>query len=231
MRNSEKNKIFNNMKNLLNETKLEKKENNKSEINKEDIKELINIDVFKDITNDEKIIELFLNSSIELFQIQAKNAIELGRVFKNVFDELGGEGSKNSGLYEKWLLVNNISKSTALRYRKRYELYMNLLPENRRVATLLSQKYIDVIYLEENKEKYIELINSGATSKEVAQIIESQNFIEIEKEKKNTQKPGWDYVPKFMTFSDEVMSKICKLDEKDKKHLEKYLKKIEKILD
>ncbi|MGL5100595.1 MAG: hypothetical protein ACRC6B_11310, partial [Fusobacteriaceae bacterium] len=37
---------------------VEKRENNHSEISKEDIKELINIEIFKDITNDEKIIEL-----------------------------------------------------------------------------------------------------------------------------------------------------------------------------
>ena len=154
MAKNDRNKIFNNMKSLLNETKLEKKENTSAnEINQQDIVELLDLKIFKEITDDEKIINFLLNSSIELFKIQVKNVIELGRVFDNVYKELGGEGSKYTGLYEKWLLANNISKSTALRYRKRFELYNDVIPEKKNVVLLLSQKYIDLIYLEENRKK------------------------------------------------------------------------------
>lgn len=229
MSKKEKNKIFSNMKNLLNETNIEKKES--YEIAKKDIEKVINIEIFREMTEDEKIVNLLMNSSIELFQIQAKNAIELGKVFKNVFDELGGEGSKYTGLYEKWLNANNISKSTALRYRKRYEIYNNVLPDKRNTVTLLSQKYIDIIFLDENKDNYIELINKGANPKEIVEIIENQDKVEVIENKTETVNVDiFNHIPKFLSFSSEVNNKIEKLDDKKKRDLRKYLIKINEIL-
>ncbi|MEG2250466.1 MAG: hypothetical protein RSB50_08030 [Cetobacterium sp.] len=234
MSKAEKNKIFNNMKNLLNETSLkaEKKEAPLvAQVEKKEIEEMLNIQVFKEITSDEKIINLLMNSSIELFQIQAKNVIELGRVFKNVFDELGGEGSKHTGLYEKWLTVNNISKSTALRYRKRYELYGSIIPSKQSIVALLSQKYIDIIFLEENKNKYIELINEGATVKEIIGIIDEQGIIEVKTVNLIEERDEiFNHIPKYLNFSKEINRKIETLDEKKKRDLQKYLDKIDKIL-
>ncbi|MGL5593420.1 MAG: hypothetical protein ACRDDH_05745 [Cetobacterium sp.] len=232
MSKNDKNKIFNNMKSLLSETKLEKKDVILTkEINQKEIENLIDINIFKGITSDEKIVNLLLNSSIELFNIQAKNVIELGRIFKNVYDELGGEGSKYTGLYEKWLLVNNISKSTALRYRKRFELYDNIIPEKKNVILLLPQKYIDLIYLEENKDKYITLINKGANNKEIIELIDNQDIVIpiLEKSKKEVD-INFNFIPKFIKFSSEIDYKIKELDDKKKRDLQKYLKKIEELL-
>ena len=232
MAKNDRNKIFNNMTSLLNETKLEKKANTSAnEINQQDIVELLDLKIFKEITDDEKIINFLLNSSIELFKIQAKNVIELGRVFDNVYKELGGEGSKYTGLYEKWLLANNISKSTALRYRKRFELYNDVIPEKKNLVLLLSQKYIDLIYLEENRKKFIELINKGANKKEIIEFIDNQDMIiPIEEKLKEETKFDFNYIPKFIKFSSEVDNKIKTLDEKKKRDLQKYLKKIEALL-
>lgn len=232
MSKNDRNKIFNNMKSLLNETKLEKKEKiSANEINQQDIAELLNLEIFKEMTTDEKIINLLLNSSIELFKIQSKNVIELGRVFSSVYNELGGEGSKYTGLYEKWLLANNISKSTALRYRKRFELYNNVIPEKKNIILLLSQKYIDLIYLEENKEKFIELINKGANKKEIIELIDNQDLIiPIEEKLKEETNFDFNYIPKFIKFSSEIDDKIKVLDEKKKRDLQRYLKKIEALL-
>lgn len=232
MSKNDRNKIFNNMKSLLNETKLEKKESTSAnEINQQEIAELLNLEVFKEITTDEKIISLLLNSSIELFKIQSKNVVELGRVFSSVYNELGGEGSKYTGLYEKWLLANNISKSTALRYRKRFELYADVIPEKKSIVLLLSQKYIDLIYLEENRKKYINLINKGANKKEIIEFINNQDIvIPIEEKIKEETNFDFNYIPKFIKFSPEVDDKIKVLDEKKKRDLQRYLKKIETIL-
>lgn len=226
MSKKEKSKIFSNMKNLLNETKIEKKET--YEISKKEIETIINIDILKDMTNDEKIINLLINSSIELFQIQIKNVIELGKIFKNVFDELGGEGSKYTGLYEKWLGVNNISKSTALRYRKRYEIYSNVIQDKRNIVTLLSQKYIELIYLEENKEEYINLINKGATTKDIIEMLESKNSIEIEK-KEEIEIVDYSF-KEYKDIFKNIDKKSELLKEKEKLEIKKHLDKINKIL-
>ena len=230
MAKNDKNKIFNNMKSLLNETKLEKNIVPTNEINQKEIEDIIDINLFKELTTDEKILDLLLKSSIEIFKVQTKNVIELGKIFKNVFDELGGEGSKYLGLYEKWLIVNNISKSTALRYRKRYELYSSVTLDKKNIILLLPQKYIDLIYLEENKNRIIELINKGANKKEIVELIDNQEIIIPISEKSKEVITEFNYVPKFIKFSSEVDNKIKELDEKKKRDLQKYLKKIEELL-
>lgn len=230
MAKNDKNKIFNNMKSLLNETKLEKNIVPTNEISQKEIEDIININLFKELTTDEKIIDLLLKSSIEIFKVQAKNVIELGKIFKNVFDELGGEGSKYIGFYEKWLIANNISKSTALRYRKRYELYSSVTLDKKNLILLLPQKYIDLIYLEENKSRIIELINKGANKKEIVELIDNQEIIIPISEKTKEVIKEFNYVPKFIKFSSEVDNKIKELDEKKKRDLQKYLKKIEELL-
>ena len=230
MAKNDKNKIFNNMKSLLNETKLEKNIIPTNEINQKEIEDIIDINLFKELTTDEKILDLLLKSSIEIFKVQTKNVIELGKIFKNVFDELGGEGSKYLGLYEKWLIVNNISKSTALRYRKRYELYSSVTLDKKNIILLLPQKYIDLIYLEENKNRIIELINKGANKKEIVELIDNQEIIIPISEKSKEVITEFNYVPKFIKFSSEIDNKIKELDEKKKRDLQKYLKKIEELL-
>ncbi|WP_281699633.1 hypothetical protein [Cetobacterium somerae] len=230
MAKNDKNKIFNNMKSLLNETKLEKNIVPTNEINQKEIEDIININLLKELTTDEKIIDLLLKSSMEIFKVQAKNVIELGKIFKDVFDALGGEGSKYVGLYEKWLIVNNISKSTALRYRKRYELYSSVTLDKKNLILLLPQKYIDLIYLEENKNKIIELINKGANKKEIVELIDNQEIIIPISEKTKEVIKEFNYIPKFIKFSSEVDNKIKELDEKKKRDLQKYLKKIEELL-
>lgn len=230
MAKNDKNKIFNNMKSLLNETKLEKNIVPTNEISQKEIEDIININLFKELTTDEKIIDLLLKSSIEIFKVQAKNVIELGKIFKNVFDELGGEGSKYIGFYEKWLIANNISKSTALRYRKRYELYSSVTLDKKNLILLLPQKYIDLIYLEENKSRIIELINKGANKKEIVELIDNQEIIIPISEKTKEVIKEFNYIPKFIKFSSEVDNKIKELDEKKKRDLQKYLKKIEELL-
>lgn len=230
MLKNEKNKIFNNMKSLLNETKLEKNIVSTNEINQKEIEDIININIFKELTTDEKILDLLFKSSIEIFKIQTKNVIELGKIFKNVFDELGGEGSKYLGLYEKWLIANNISKSTALRYRKRYELYNNVIPSKKNIILLLPQKYIDLIYLKENRNEIIELINKEANKKDIIEFIDNQEIIIPISEKSKDVITEFNYIPQFIKFSSEVDNKIKELDENKKRDLQKYLKKIDELL-
>ena len=218
------------MKSLLNETKLEKNIVSTNEMNQKEIEDIININIFKELTTDEKILDLLFKSSIEIFKIQTKNVIELGKIFKNVFDELGGEGSKYLGLYEKWLVANNISKSTALRYRKRYELYNNVIPSKKNIILLLPQKYIDLIYLKENRNEIIELINKEANKKDIIEFIDNQEIVIPISEKSKDVITEFNYIPQFIKFSSEVDNKIKELDENKKRDLQKYLKKIDELL-
>lgn len=229
MGKKDKSKIFNNMKNLLDSTnlKVEKKEPTKNiDSIENDIKKVLDMEVFKTLTEDEEVSNFLMNSSLDLFKVQAKNAIELGKIFKNVFDKLGGEGSKYTGLYEKWLSLNGVSKSTALRYRKRYELYIEVASEKKSMVAILAQKYIDMIYSEENTGKYISIINSSETVKDIIQNIEL-NKIDLITE---PQEEIFVYNPKIFKFPKEINNKIENLDSRKKKELLKYFERIEKIL-
>lgn len=229
MSKKEKNKIFSNMKNLLNETTTIKKET--YELTKQDIEKAIDINIFKEMTKDEKIVNLLINSSVELFQIQAKNAIDLGKVFKNVFDELGGEGSKYTGLYEKWLVANSVSKSTALRYRKRYEIYSEVHGKGKNIVAVLPQVYIEHIYNENNKEKYLSLFKDETETKEVINKIKSMITIENKPEQKEIKSSLIEI--DFNSFENifvNIKEKTSSLKEKEKLEINKHLEKIQKIL-
>lgn len=70
-------------------------------------------------TKETEIGEYLKEKTIELYTIQAKGSLALGKVFSEVYDKL----ISKRGLYEAWIAENNFNKRTALRHRKRYSLY------------------------------------------------------------------------------------------------------------
>lgn len=209
------------LKNMLQKT-VDKKEEEYA------IDSIIDIELIKNLTEDRELGELLVNKTALLINLQIKNAISLGAIFYEVFNEISAKGSKLNGLYEKWLNVNGVSKHTALRYRKRYELYKLVKDDKKETIALLSQKYIDIIYLEENKEEYINLINNGATAKEIIEMLESKNNIEIEN-KEEVEIIDYSF-KEYKNILKNIDEKVETLKEKEKLEIKKYLDKINKIL-
>ncbi|MBC2855393.1 hypothetical protein H3N56_02650 [Cetobacterium sp. 2A] len=194
-----------------------------------EVDSIINLDLIRELSDDNEISKLLVDKTKSLINLQIKNAISLGEIFTSVFDKLSKSGSKYEGLYEKWLQLNDINKKTALRYRKRYELYSMI--NNKETIAIMPQKYIDILYSEEDKTKYIELIEKGATSKEIIEYIDSQGIVELKTVNLIEERDEiFNHIPKYLNFSKEINRKIETLDEKKKRDLQKYLDKIDKIL-
>lgn len=211
------------IKNML-QNSIEKPILKKEEINYE-IDSIINLDLIRELTDDDKIKEMLLEKTKLLINIQIKNNLSLGEIFTSVFNILSKEGSKYDGLYEKWLQINGINKRTALRYRKRYELYSAV--KNKEFVAIMPQKYIDLISSQENNSNYIELIDSSSSYEEISKILESNEILPQKIDYKENISFNFEIYNKLFVDLDK---KIVNLKDKDRKELQKYLIKIEELL-
>ena len=219
MRNNSRNALLNQLVEAESQIKKDKKY---------DISSIINVDEILKLTDDNEITNLLIENTTKIINIQIKNNITLGEIFSNVFDSISKQGSKCEGVYEKWLELNGINKRTALRYRKRFELYSEVNSTAKDTVAVLSQFYIEHISLDENKEKYIKLLNDGITVKEVMNIIKSENFIE-NKTKEKVEIIDYSF-KEYKNIFKNIDEKAEKLKEKEKIELKKYLEKINNIL-
>lgn len=211
------------IKNML-QNSIEKPILKKEEINYE-IDSIINLDLIRELTDDDKIREMLLEKTKLLVNIQIKNNLALGEIFTSVFNEISKKGSAYDGLYEKWLQINGINKKTALRYRKRYELYSAV--KNKEFIAIMPQRYIDLIYSEEDNSNYIKLIDSSSSYEEISKILESKEILPQKIDYKENISFNFEIYNKLFVDLDK---KIVNLKDKDRKELQKYLIKIEELL-
>lgn len=191
-------------------------------ITEDELKDVLDLEVINSVSEDKDLVSFLKENTIKLFNIQAKSVILIGEVLTEVFERLSKQGS-SEGIYEKWLKLNNFNKQTALRYRKRYFVFNEVKEDSKNIVLTLSQNIIDKIY--ENKE-LIELLNNGASKRELINNINTKN-IELKEEKLDLIDFSFkNYINLFSDFD----KKIETLKEKEKIELQKYLEKINKIL-
>lgn len=191
-------------------------------IKEEELKDILDLDGISSISEDQELVEFLKESTIKLFNIQAKSVVLIGEVLTNVFERLSKQGSQD-GVYEKWLKLNNFNKQTALRYRKRYFVYNQANTENKNIVLTLPQNVIDVMY---ENEEHIKLLNNGISKKE---LINSINDLKIEDKREYSNFIEFDFKD-YKNLFFEFDKKIENLKEKEKMELQKHLKKIEEIL-
>ncbi|SKA13431.1 hypothetical protein SAMN02745174_02643 [Cetobacterium ceti] len=161
--------------------------------------------------------EYLKQKSYEVAVISTKGVLALGKIFKDVFDKLG---NSKIGTYEKWINFNGFNKRTALRYRKKYELYM-LVNENRKEQIALMP--FDLIEkLANNIEENIKLINEGISIEELKnRLLMNKNLI-IEKEAENTEF-------NFNIFKN-LKKELKTLDSEKQQKVKVLLEEIEKVI-
>ncbi|MBC2856987.1 hypothetical protein H3N56_11140 [Cetobacterium sp. 2A] len=159
--------------------------------------------------------------SYEVALITIKGSLALGKIFKEVIERLG---NNKTGTYERWLEFNGFHKRTALRYRKKYELYQSVNPEKRSNVALMSFELIEKIS-NENIKEYIELINSGITTEDLKIELADKKIQKSEKEEKKDT--SFDF--NFKVFEN-LEDEIKQLDNKKKQRVEKLLLEIKKLL-
>lgn len=209
--------ITNRLKDRLNERKKETV-TFPSLISKKDI----NTDYLKEISKDSEILNILEEETINLINIQIKSSIELGKIFSNVFNKLGKARSPE-GVYEKWILASGFNKRTALRHRKRYELYSLVNDDKKNFISLLPIKSIELIF-SDNKDTYINLINNGISIENLNAMLTPSIESTPQISKYNST---IDYDINIFKFLDE---KLPKLNEKDKTKVEKLMSEIYKII-
>lgn len=152
----------------------------------------------------------------------------MGKILDSVFEKLNGQGSKKEGLYDKWVKANGISKNTALRLRRRYELFKSINSENRNIIGYLPQNLIDKIYSSEKRNDYIDNINLGISIDDIKELLKDE-VIDVSAEPLEiTEKEEFNYELPY--FTSDFKTKAETLDEKKKKKLQEYIKKIEELL-
>lgn len=156
--------------------------------------------------------------SFKLVNIQAKTSLELGEIFTNVFNKLSKQGSTD-GLYENWLELHGYNKKTALRHRKRFELYNEVNENKKDIVALLPVRVIEELY--KDKETSVGLINMAENSESLLTLNITEN-----RELASTPKSLYYDFNIFNNFQERMML----LKEKDKEKVERLLSEIYEIL-
>ncbi|WP_294705475.1 hypothetical protein [uncultured Fusobacterium sp.] len=210
-------KEANKKKELLNQTAL-------IDYKEEDIP-LLNI--INEISDDVKVQELLRKSSIKFLNTISNSTLELGKLFEEVAGELKKQGSPD-GIYIKWLESINMNRMTALRYRRRYRLFQGMKDiSGQKTVSLLSSRVIDLIFKENVEETAIELLNDGATEKDIKVLLENKVVtlpIQIE-----TKLEIVEITEKVNFIYNEFNKKVNELSEEEKIQVNNLLSKIEKI--
>lgn len=221
---------------MLAKRKKEKKEENSEVVVKNKnsiaITDVFEVDssIFGDLTDDRELVEFLEKKSVEMLSIQSKNMILLGKNLTEVFNELGRKGSPE-GLYVKYIEFNGYKKDTALRLRKRYELFEATKNERiKQIISILPVRAIEQFYKE--KEDIFAILdeeNNDVDYKRVMDIIKSRKTQNLEY--RNTEEINYDFeIGQLDDLYKKINNKFDELDKKKKEKIAKLLLEIEKIL-
>lgn len=218
------NSFFNNLAADIN--KLEN--NNKNKIVKINFE---NLDYIDDKFSEDEDINYFLREKTsQIYQLQANASLELGKILTEAFNQLSGNNHYN-GLYEKWLLKIGFNKMTALRHRKRYELYNEVQNEHSKklVAVMPIRVLMDLINSNEKNE-----IVKAIESNENFKIIDIKNLLE-QKEPKSLNEEIYEDTVFFKELDNLKKLDLKKLNlikaRELKNELEKILEEVKKLFE
>ncbi len=200
--------------------------------NKKDIREIFTIEdtVFNTLTDDVELVEYLKNKSLEMLKIQGNNIIMLGKNLTEVFEELGRKGSPE-GLYIKYLEFNGYKKDTALRLRKRYELFKKSKSDVvRQIIAILPVRSIEQLYKEQDLVlPELEKDSENLTYKKMLDMLKKNSETIKMKEKRETEILSYS-VDRIDNLYRRINKRYEELDERRKEKLDKLLFEIEKLL-
>lgn len=206
------------LKDVLKERKMEKNKNELIDINELDFSN----EIFK--TKDLEINDFLKRKSFEVITINTKGSLALGKIYSEVFNRLSGS-NRFDGYYEKWLLINGINKKTALRHRKRFEIYMKLSTENgKQLIALLPVRELEKLC--QNEELYINHLNNGMSKDELKELLNKNLKLENEKEVIKDM-DHFDYIAVVKKLEN---INLDSFNRKKREKIEVYLNKIDELL-
>ena len=212
----------------LSELKNELKEIKKNNDNKNEIvqKSVLDINNYQYINfTDDPEIDAFLNDkSFKILDLAAGTSIFLGSIFIEVQEYLADKGNSDT-TYIKWLESNGFNRMTALRYKKRAEIYNSLKSSKAKYFIgITSQKIIDEIFKYEDREEILYYLEEINNYDEIENFLKKDVVLEIEDkiEKENIEiKERIKKLP---------LKNIEKLDTEKQKQIDNLLQQIEELL-
>ncbi len=184
-------------------------------------------DLYSDFTDDKELIDYLNEKTLALLKVNGAGNIMIGKELTEVFEKLSGQGK--DGLYTKFLTVSGYKQDTALRYRKRYELYQKTNNNSaKQIISILPVKVIEKLYKEQNLLEKIDVAE-----------IEYQAAVDIINEKpepvliiEETQKEEAVFEMNDLPFLQvQIRKKYDNLNKKEKNKLNKLLLEIKSLLE
>ncbi|MDO4689820.1 MAG: hypothetical protein Q4A58_00800 [Fusobacterium sp.] len=215
---------FSNLLNSRKEKQSEKKQEIKAVVNYNKYDKYLDFAGLVEISESKDLQDYLKQKTREIISIQAEDTIKLGEILFDVEKELSKKGSPEAS-YLKFLGYNGINPKTALRLRKRYELY-TLAPEHSKlIISLLSVREIEELY--KNKDLLKEL-NPGVKLIEVKELLKENEAEKIENKEKAEEVR---IITDFKFLKNSYQDKFESLPEDKKDKVLGLLKKIEKIFE
>lgn len=178
-------------------------------------------------TNNHEVDDFLNEKSFMLINFIGKSNIFLGNIFLEVQNYLN-DNSIEETTYCNWLEKNGFNRMTALRYKKRAEIYSSLSSENsKKIIALLNQKTIEEIYKFNDRQAiltYLEKINGVS---EIESFLNNTLILKRdEAEVEIIEVDNLDLENRVRKLS----TSIENLEPKKQKQIDSLLKKIEKIM-
>lgn len=182
-------------------------------------------DIYLDFTTDKEIIEYLNLKTLTLLKINGAGNIVIGKELTEVFEKLSTQGS-SEGLYTKFLEVSGYKQDTALRYRKRYELFTKVSNNaTKQIISVLPVRILEKLY--KNQELLNQLDREQIEYKEAVNLIKNEKDIILIEEKK--EKVDFE-LTELSILKEEIENKYEKLPEKNQEKLKKLLLEIKDLL-
>lgn len=196
-------------------------------IKKNDVKnkDILDINHYQYIhfTENSEVDDFLNDQSFKILNLSAGANIFLGSIFIEVQDYLSSLENSDA-TYVKWLESNGFNRMTALRYKKRAEIYNSLNSSKAKYFIgITSQKIIDEISKFENRDEIIEALEKMEDFNEIEAFLK-KDIIEIEEkvEKENIEiKQRIKKLP---------LKNIEKLDNEKQDKINNLVSQIEQIL-
>lgn len=235
---AKQNKVKIALANLRHEVKDTIKEKKITIVEKE--KQLIDIDKMENldtlnITQYEELNNKLKEKALEFVNFSVNGALWMGKHLQEVFELLDKDPSNQATYYNEYLKYINVNERTARRYRKRFLVFSKCESEHsKRLISTLSDD--DIQFIDDNEDLLEKIENENLTKADFKNI-KNTMLLEL---KNSEEAENTVVVPvvDFSNFTDKVSDIQVKLnalknknvDQDTLKDLEKYLNKIEKIL-
>jgi hypothetical protein len=183
--------------------------------------------LYDDLTDDKELINFLNQKTLEITKINCAGNIIIGKELTEVYEKLAKKGSPE-GMYLRFLTVLGYKKDSALRYRKRYELYRKACNSAaKQIISILPIRLLEKLYREQDLLKKIDIKEIDyKTASDI--ILRKPELILIEK---GSKKEEFTFKMEELPFlQTQIKEKYDNLNQKEKEKLNKLLFEIKNIL-